>query len=382
MPEVKYLFVSPGGTIVEASEKDLCDPLILSLKGTHGTLTLLDYFRALETFLLKENPDRFLSALRMTLDNPSIRMSSIAEIDLYSVKVGAFYHIAEVDVLCHNSCAKFAVSSAFTPIGRQCLRHDFHTVTKLRRQTGQSYLPRPFFIGTPGGNTQGHNFLMVLWEWLEDFHEWHFSKDRETDRNRIVLWDTTHGVHFLQRAEEKEIFRQIAKILTLCFDPESADQVCRWHNAAGDFIVSHDGDELETRLTTVREYHPILEYEGDSLEDINLHLLYFFLDLTVRISMDRLDGTDKPVWADEVFLVPVVQGFMEGLTCLQEQKRIRAEETENFIKLLKSMSHEDLSNVFQPLREKYQDENSLDSSLIAANLEEHIKNLYKTLQSV
>ena len=54
MPVVKYLFESPEGRVAEAGEKDLGRPLILSLEGTHDSLTLRDYFHAIEQFLIKQ----------------------------------------------------------------------------------------------------------------------------------------------------------------------------------------------------------------------------------------------------------------------------------------------------------------------------------------
>jgi len=382
MPTVKYLFASPDGDAVEAGEKDLYRPLHQSLRGTHRSLTLRDYFFSIKRFLLEENPDRFIAALSETVDNPSIHINSIDRIDVCSEKLGAFYHIAGVVVHCGAVSTKFAVSTAFTPTGRTCLEHDFNTVSKLHEQTGKEYLPRPFFMGTAGSGESSHEFLMVLWQWLEGFHEWHFSRDRETGHNRIVLWDTDHGIHFLPQGEEKEVFRQITKILTLCFDPASADQVCQWHNAAGDFIIKHGKDGLNTKLTTVREYHPVLDYKPCSNEDINLHLLFFFLDITVRINLDRLDGVDRPVWADRTFLPPVIQGFIEALHIMEKQQRISREKTDEFIMLLKSMTLQELRDVFEPLREIYDRENPLDSELIASNLEDHVKNLYKTIQKI
>lgn len=382
MPLVKYLFESPEGKIAEVSQKDLRMPLILSLKGTHESLTLQDYFQAIEQFLLKENPEKLTDAIRVTLNDESLSFDAVARIDLCSVKIGAFYHIAEVKVLCEKASVKFALTSAFTPSGRQCLEHDFHTISKLRKLMDEPCLPRPFFMGTPGAAVWRHDFRMALWEWLEEFHEWHFSTDRNSGNQRIALWDSVNGIHFLNHSEEEKIFRQVARILTLCFDPESADQICKWHHAAGDFIVNHQGHHIETRLTTVREYRPVLDYQGYSLEDINLHLIFFFLDLTVRICMDRLDGTDKPVWADSTFLAPVIQGFSDGLSLLEDQGRIGPGQAEAFMLLLKSMSMQELTSIFQPLREIYQDENRMDRDLIATNLEDHIKNLYNLLQNM
>jgi len=382
MPAVNFLFSTPDGICVEASPRDLRRPLILSLSDTHQALTLEDYFNTLKQFLLEEHRDKLLEAASLLLGRPGVTMEAISRIDICSEKLGAFYHIAAVRLHMDGTSCKLAVSTAFTRSGRICLERDFNIIRRLRDRTANHCLPRPFFIGSTRCNTSGHEFLMAVSEWLDGFHEWHFSIEPDTGNRRIALWDTYSEKHFVSPAEEQEIFRQIAMILTLCFDPETGSQVCQWHHAAGDFIVSRLQDRIRTRLTTVRNYQPILDGKGYRQEDVNLHLLFFFLDMTVRISMDRLDGVGEPVWVPRSLLPSVVTGFLHGLDQTEKDGKLGSGTTDEFISLLRSLSLNELHEIFQPLREIYSSENRTDRKLIASNLDTHVKNLYKTIQRV
>ncbi len=380
MPAVNYLFSTPDGICVETSPKDLCRPLILSLSDTHQALTLQDYFNALEQFLLLEHNDKLIEAVRNLLGKRDVTMDSIGKVDICSEKLGAFYHIAAVCLHVDSASCKLAVSTAFTRSGRLCLERDFHIIQRLRKKTGDHCLPRPFYMGSTRCKS-GHEFLIAVSEWLDGFYEWHFSIEPQTGDRRIALWDTYSEKHFVSRSEEQEIFRQMAMILTLCFDPETGSQVCQWHNAAGDFIVRRRQGSISTRLTTVRNYQPIIDDQGYRQGDINLHLLFFFLDMTVRISMDRLDGVGAPVWTHHSLLSPVITGFVQGLDHMGKNGKLAPAKAEEFMTLLRSISLTELDDIFQPLREIYSRENQTDRKLIASNLDTHVKNLYKAIQN-
>lgn len=382
MPAIKYFFSSPGSDAIEAGPRDLTRPLKISLSETHSTLTLGDYFHAVTSFLLEEHADKLLRILADIHGTSSISLSSIDKIHLYSEKLGAFYHIASIHIHYAVSITKFAVSTAFTPSGERCLAHDFKTLSRLRTYTGCNCMTRPFFMGRarPKNSKADNSFLMVLAEWLEGFHEWHFSHDIKTDEKHIVLWDYTHGARFLQNRSEKKIFRQIANILTVCFNPDNGDQICRWHNAAGDFIIKEEDGTIGTRLTTVRAYHPLMEYENDTADNSTLCLIFFFLDLSVRISMDRLDGVGKPVWAGESFLRPTLQGFLEGLRTMEDKKRLESGAASGILQLLKQMDRQEFKALYRPLLNIYDEEHNMDYTLITSNINGHINGLINTLK--
>jgi len=69
-----------------------------------------------------------------------------------------------------------------------------------------------------------------------------------------------------------------------------------WHHAAGISCKEHWG-VVDVRLTTARGYEPLVIFIED--QDINpvMALLYFFLDLTVRMRLDRWEGVGEIVWA-------------------------------------------------------------------------------------
>ncbi len=381
MPAVKYFFSSTDKKAVELTGADLSLPLKISLKETHETLTLNDYFHAVEQFLVKTCSKEFLQVLTHILGRPVSDMASIDKIHLFSEKLGAFYHIAAAEVFIKDTVTKFAVSTAFTPTGIECLEHDFQTLTRLREYTGGSCLPRTFFTGRVkvDGTAPDHYFLITLSEWLEQFHEWHFSMDRSSKERHILIWDNNSGPYFLPCRTEEQIFYQIARILTLCFNPCTAEQVCMWHNAAGDFIVRHDNGKMEARLTTIRKYRPLINYDGKSHRDITLHTIFFLLDLTVRISMDRLDGIHEPVWADRKFLKPALTGFLNGMKLMENKGRIRAGTLTNITELLKGLSRRELLTLYGLLEKIYAAENEMDSAFILSNLDRHTKNLHAAL---
>lgn len=384
MPDIKYFFPAPGRGAIEARTSDLASPLKISLSETHPRLTLDDYFQALSRFLLEEHAETFLAILADMHNVPHLSISSLDKVDLYSEKLGVFYHIASIHIHYAGTITKLTVSTAFTPVGEKCLARDFKILNRLRTYTREPCLPRMFFMaGTRpvNGNTED-SFQMAVAEWLDGFHEWHFSHDPETGKLRIILWDSLNGSRFLQDRSAKQIFRQMARTLTICFNPHSGEQICRWHNAAGDFIVKENDGNIDTRLTTVRDYHPLMEYDHGTADNDLMRLIFFFLDLTVRISMDRLDGTGAPVWADESFLKPVLKGFLDGLLIMEDKKRLQPGINHEILQLLKHMDKTEMQVLFQPLTDIYHNKDSdMDYTLIISNLGNHIKGLLNTIKT-
>ncbi len=385
MPEIKYLFVSTDGKISVPGPDYLDSPLLLDMENSHSRLTLKDYFKAMETFLFKKHADKFENAVGVLVgtDRP-VPVGEMEKVTLCSVKIGAFYHIARVEVVFRGRKIMLALSAAFSSHGAECLMRDFSNIQALQSGPAGRYLPRVFFAGEAGYEdipSVMSRFVMGLGEWLEDFHEWHFSVHPDTGRHVIVLWDGKARRHFLKPAQEEELFFQMAQILTLCFNPSTAQQVSQWHHAAGDFIVKVRTEHIETRLTTVRVYQPLFDYgQGDTDELFIMRLLFFFLDLGVRARMDRLDGIGEPVWADDRFIYPVIDGFFQGLKMHEKCGAVTGEQTDGFRAFLSAMSFDDLREVFTPLERLYKEENSLDRKLVTLNLEAHAENFYKALK--
>ncbi len=380
MPDIKYLFITTEGRASVPDRSYLESPLVLTLEENHSSLTLKDYFAAMERFLLSENGEPFCKAVAAVAGAPVDPNLSVGDIDsvvLCSVKIGAYYHIAKVDVFLRPHEVSLALSASFTPVGRRCLKKDYQTLSAMQNRAAGAFLPAPFFCGEVVVKDQP--FFMVLSNWLDGFHEWHFTNATGTEEPGIVLWDGHRDHIVLDPEQEKELFFKVAYLLTLCFEPSTAKQVCKWHHAAGDFIAGiGSGGGVEVRLTTIRSYRPVFEQEGNI--GGMLGLLFFFLDLTVRIRLDRLDGIGEAYWVNSRFLEDTVQGFFHGLRMLGAEDEIDSDEIGEFYALLCSMSSEELYAVLVPLLDVYEHENSADMDLITKNLEEHAENLYKVLK--
>ncbi len=73
------------------------------------------------------------------------------------------------------------------------------------------------------------------------------------------------------------------------------------------------------KLITVRGYAPLLENVPDlnngekDVELILQALLIFFLNLSVRMRLDRFDGVGDIIWADGIAVQSTLAGFIEGL---------------------------------------------------------------------
>ena len=98
-------------------------------------------------------------------------------------------------------------------------------------------------------------------------------------------------------------------------------------------------------------------------------LLVFFLNLTVRNRMDRLDGTGHAAWADAPAVAETVRGFFNALGEAQ---------SEEFLNFLKCFRQDELMELLTLVAERYR-LMPMEKDLIHANLAAHGKRLYETL---
>lgn len=380
-PSIEYRFSSTGGDI-PLGKSDLEKPLILDMKSRHGDLCLCDYIETL-TSLIKRN--NFLKIKKIAGENlkiPSGEKEHINKIIIKSEKLGAFYNIASITLFYPSKTIKIAASSACTYRGRLCLEEDFSILRDLDRKFGFRHIPSLYCLDTrvPVPGKEDISFSIALSEWYEGYWEWHFSVDREENRIRIVVWDTLNGSFFLDKQQEEELFRIIAYIHTSYYDCATGNQIYLWHNSAGDFIVKQDGRKTEVKLTTVRKYGVYLSFIKDIHENSAAALIYFFLDLSVRMRVDRLDGTGKAIIADRRFLKPVIKGFLEAIDEKSQKGIYTPMSSGQFITLLSGMTVEELTTLFKPLEGIYMEEGNINMPFLTRGFSEHISELHEAFQ--
>jgi hypothetical protein len=373
---VQYLFSSPEGDISLIPDA-LARPFKITPSIDHPFLTLGDYFKALEKFLLKDQSQSLVVLLEDRLDR-RIHLDHIDKVFIRSEKHGALYHLGSVEILIDRQRAKYAVNTALSERGKAWLNHEYSLLGYLAETFNLPYLPRVYFKGEleHKAGTKKESLSMFLAEWFEDYHEWHLSMDEKDRAQKLRIWDQRCGHRFATEEESYEIYKQASKILTLYYNTQSFRQIYPWHHAAGDFVVRISDGKVDVRLTTARGHDPFMGFVEE--EDINplVALIYFFLNLTIKMRLDRLDGMGEAVWADGYSVRAALEGFLEALHIMEREGRYDLGKLEDLLSVLKSFTHEELHALYHPLLEAYHEEDPGDLLVIEKNLEDHTEQLF------
>jgi hypothetical protein len=270
-----------------------------------------DYFQAVGEFL-KKNHYNILSAAASRRIERTINPQEIREIWVCLEKHGAFYHPARIDVVGADFWTKFVLNVAVSRAGRDCIEKEYGFFEKINHGMQGHFLP----------NVYGRDDIplkkdlklgMFLGEWFDGFHEFHLSRDPSDNTLKIRVWDPERGGFYLSAQQCRELYRQASRILTSCYNVETTEHIFSWHHASGDFIVKLENNTVGVKLITVRRYESALKNRARKTETIMNALLVFFLNLTIRMRLDRLDGTDELAWSDDITVPGTVLGFLEGL---------------------------------------------------------------------
>jgi len=275
--------------------------------GAHPIMTHGAYFEATRSYLLNGGIEAISAAIESR--------EALSGIDVILKKHGAFYHPACLRVTAGAMTTDLVLNVAVSDAGRQVIQREFDLLRSLSRARPKDLLPRTHHIaGVCGPNPP---VPMFLGEWLTGFHEFHLSRDPSDGLVKIAVWDPAHPRWYLKPDECAALYARAAHILTVCYDPLTSRHVGPWHHAAGDFVLSLSAPSgLQARLVTVRDYRPICSMgPPDALHpsEILQALFVFFVDLSIRMRMDRLDGVGELVWADTLAGYGALDGFLTGL---------------------------------------------------------------------
>jgi hypothetical protein len=301
----------------------------------------------------------------------------LKKITITSEKHGAFYHIARVMLHTESASCTLAVTAAVAQNSRQRLEREFMQLGGLNEKHNLPFLPQVYCQGhegckTPAGAT---TISFVLGQWFSGFHEWHLSYDRTNNAHKIRLWDTETNNYFLSDSEARTLIRQAATILTLYYDCQTFQQIDGWHHAAGDFVVRNRGDRLDVRLITVRDYEPLPGFSPDDGISIEIPLVVFFLNLTLRMRLDRLDGVGDLAWLPEFAVTEATRGFLEALATLEKEGRLTKGFADDFHTLLKTFKPQDFLDIYQQLVSSDEQTSREESAFLNKQLPDHCRQL-------
>ncbi|NVM20525.1 MAG: hypothetical protein HWN68_01955 [Desulfobacterales bacterium] len=385
-PKIKYLVPSTHGH-VPVDESALHAHMRLT-RGEPGptdypTLGYGRYFSGITDVISKDGYKLLAGAAAGQLAR-DIRVADIEEIVIYAEKDGSDYHPARIEVVVGGARAVFVMNVAVTARGKAWLCRELEVLQYLMSKYDFSFLPRVYFQGEAScdagqdGETDT-SMLMFLADWCQGYHEFHLSIDKEAGSQGLVLWDADKGHYHLSRLQAWQAHRQAAKILTLYYDLESFEQIFPWHHAAGDFVIRAQEKSIDVRLVTARQYASML----DRSAGVSVHeaILFFLLNLSARMRLDRLDGVGPVAWADDDCVDATLAGFVEGLKTKELHGIIGTGFVNEFVRHLRSLAKEDLSDRFHALIDA-SDQAAPDIPVIRRHLEKHISKLYSALQNL
>ena len=344
-----------------------------SLSATYG-----DYFEASAAFITKNNCEVILTALSCM--DKTIRLEKINEIKISLEKHGSLYHPSKVEAVTANSVNPFVLNVAVSKAGIECIHKEFLTLKKLNSEFSNSFIPAVYgqddFIGR-----ENLQIGMFLGEWFEGYSEFHISRDPYDGKEKILIWDNLNGNRFISEDKAIEIYRQASMIMTCFYNVHTFEQIFPWHHAAGDFVVKESGNNLDVKLITVRQYASMLATDVQTKDsDIMFEgLLIFLVALSIRMRLDRFDGTGDIVWADGLSVEGTITGFNEGIN-----KKIRSGVISNiffdeFRLYLKSISRNEFFELSKSIVNSF-NQSAPDIPVISRNLDKHAGELFNALK--
>lgn len=377
---IRYFFSSPIEDI-PLSPDELATPFKTTPSEDHAFLTLGDYFETIKDFILKDQAGSLIAILREQLDK-SISLGRIDKLLIRSEKHGALYHLSSVEIVTDRHSLKFAVCTAVSEKGQAWLTREYDTLNFLSETFDLHYLPKVYFKGEMEHRTgtRKESFSMFLAEWFEGYHEWHLSIDEKDKSQNVCIWNLKEGHRIASSEESYEIYKQASKILTLYYDTKDYRQIYPWHHAAGDFIVKTKDGEIDVKLTTARRYEPILASLKEEQSNPLVAIIYFFLNMTIRMRLDKMNGVGEVAWAGRFSVKASTEGFFEALRIMEAKDRYNLGKVEELFTLLKSFTQKELYRLFNPLLEFYREEDPDDLTIIKRNLRDHTRQLHQFIQ--
>jgi hypothetical protein len=351
----------------------------------HLSISHGDYFSAVRSYLMQNRFEVLTSTLTQHF-NRDIRADEIKEIRIVLEKHGEFYHPARIEVVIYEMVVSFVVNVAVSDVGNEYILKDFSLMQRLNTDFPQSFIPKVYGNGEVPVIDGDIVLRMFLGAWFEGFNEFHLIRDNDDKKLKLVVWDPDDGNVLLSKNQAKELYSQVAMILTYYYNIETSEQISLWHHAAGDFVVKLGDEKMETRLVTIRKYASM--FDGNNAEEqapevsvVLNALLVFFLNLSIRIRLDRLGGIGDMAWSDNMAIEGTLSGFFRGLAKKSKDGLIPKQLADVFKNYLLKCTEADLFDLAQAIVGRY-NPRAPEIPVIKENFKEHISVLYREIHHI
>ena len=339
-----------------------------------------DYFTAVRNFLEQDRSEIITRAVSQHMHR-EVTCEEIEEIRIFLEKHGEFYHPARIETMLHETAIPFVLNVAISDAGKSYIQREYDLLKQFNEDFPFSFLPKVYGQGCV--SIASNEFRMFLGEWFQGYNEFHISFDTEDEKYKIVVWDYVNGNYFLTTDQATNLYQQASGILTCYYNVETFEQISSWHHAAGDFVLKCRNDKIDVKLITARQYRPMFENNGinkdPDMELILEALLVFFLNLTIRMRIDRLDGVGEIVWSDDTSVDGILKGFFKSLALKPPNVLFPGPLIDCFRNHLLSCSQSDLFGLSQAMVDAYNPQ-SPEIPVIKKNLKRHVKILFNAIK--
>ncbi len=344
---------------------------------------ICNYFKAAKDFIELEEYKALENGLKFNLQE-EFSISDVSLVEIFLEKHGAFYHPSRLEVFLKQKeqAIIFVLNAAVSPSGLTILGNEYNALKKLEQVEGSDdCIPKVF--GMSKMSSQNGKIAFFLGHWFEGFKEFHISDP--FGRGKLDLWASEGDVSSIKYPEYFKIFEKASEILTKLYNLETFEQVVSWHHAAGDFITRQLDNDFEVRLISVRGYSSMVETNSDSqdlnIEDINKGLLLFFLNLSLRMRIDRINGIGDYHFIHEDIVHFILKGFFNALS----DKKLKNNHEESIHKIfgqfLMQFKQDDLYQILQAITGT-DHEARPETRLIKENLKDHSVILYNQIREM
>ena len=388
MPKYTY-YISPQEAPLSPANAVWQEPLPLArpTSGNSAEITVShgEYFNGIRSFLEQDGCQEFCRVLAQRLQQ-KVLPGDIQEIQIHLEKHGEFYHPARIvaDVFGHK--VSFVLNVAVSDTGKKHINGEFDNIKRLNTEFAEPFLPRVYTVGEVTSGSR-NIFYMFLGEWFMGYHEFHISHHTSGKQRQVCVWDDRNGRYTLSHGQTLRLYRQAARIMTCYYNVATFENISPWHHAAGDFIVRLDQNSIELRLITVRGYAPLFQDLNGQMpgtrnaEQILQAMLIFFLKLSIRMRLDRVDGVGELVWLDPGVVQSTVAGTFDGLSQKPADPILPDAVATCFQYYLSICSPEDLFELSESIIQTLHPA-APEFPLIKQHLAEHVEMLFQSINEI
>ncbi|MFH1155707.1 MAG: hypothetical protein V1793_18015 [Pseudomonadota bacterium] len=368
----QFQFIIPGFPApIDAAASLWAEPLNGNMdagpSGDGSGLSIGDYFTRAQTFLMLDD----CRALRLAAsDHGDDSKAKISAITISLEKHGAFYHPARVRATFPDiPPLDLALNCAAASPGLEIIETEYQALKKIKASDPQAPVPEVYGYGRV--QDQDRDTAFFLAQWFDGFHEFHITTPDPGER--IVIWESEEAISFIPFPRARRLYEKASEILTSLYNPDTFEQVFPWHHAAGDFVVRLRDGEPELRLITVRGYNPMIGLPAGEEPDYDLvlnALLVFLLNLTLRMRIDRIDGTGRYHLMESSVIQATLSGFFKTLPSLDSRFKSALGLGHDFASYIAEFSMDDYAELLGSIIDSYHPK-APETGLLKNNLKEH-----------